>query len=216
MVVGLAAIVVAVVAAWSFTGVEHTATGSRQETIAIDVDFSKFRQIMVRKNATKAIVEHSGLRLLEDRIVGVELDTSADKRPLLNALRGQTQSELSATRQFVVELKHPELQADQLTLTQSADIQPQAMLIRTASDDPAGNLENYATSLQASPSGAGTEVSLSVDLQVKVRVARIFTSVADRRVQQAADQAVAEQAAAIQEFVSKYAQQLIVLPEFGQ
>ncbi len=199
--------------AWQLSFVSHSSPGTSQRTFEVPVDFSKFRQIMVRKQATAAIVSHGGMQLLEEKLQGINVDTSGDGRPILNALRGHSQAELAATKQLLVSLDDPSLEADQLSLTQRADIRANSMLVRSAANQPAGNLEDYSTTLAAQPAKGATQVTVSVDMRVLVKVPKLFVGRADARVQQAAEQATSEQQAAIEQFINQHAGDLIVLPE---
>ncbi len=48
--------------------------------------YPRVRAVLVRKDATRAILEHKGMRLLDEQIRAVQVDTSQDARPLLNAI----------------------------------------------------------------------------------------------------------------------------------
>lgn len=168
---------------------------------------------MVRKNATAAIVGHSGMKLLSENVQNVELDTSRDDRPLLNAIRGKSKSEVSATKTITVGLDDPTLEATELVLNQVADIQTSQIDVVTKSKKPVGRLENYATTLKAVPDAQATLVTVTVDMSVRVRVPILFVSQADARVQQAADDAIAGQSAAIQQFIGENADQRLILPD---
>jgi hypothetical protein len=56
---------------------------------------------------------------------------------------------------------------------------------------------------------------LTVDMNVRVKVPKLFVSRADERVQQAADEAIAGQAQAMQQFVAQHADKRLILPELG-
>lgn len=105
------------------------------------------------------------------------------------------------------------LQADRLVLRQQADIQPDEFHVVTRSKEPAGNLEDYETTLMARPDGEKTRVDLLVAMKVHVRLPRAFTHRADVGVQQAADLAIAEQATSLTTFVDQLARELLILPE---
>ncbi len=199
--------------AWGFWPVEHKSTASSQQQFTLEVDFDKFRQIMVRKNATKAISAHSGMKLLDEQVGDFELEIPEQKRPLLNALLGQSRAKLSAQKQITVSLNDPYLDADHITLTQLADVQPDSMSVRTASTEPAGNLTKYTTELSASRLNAATTVTISIDQTVQLHVPRLFTSRADRQVQQAADKAIEEQHQAIRDFIAEHVNERIIMPD---
>ena len=59
----VAAIVVGAIIAWNASVIEHVAIGKQSKVFSVDCEFDRFRQIMVRKNATAAIVGHSGMAL---------------------------------------------------------------------------------------------------------------------------------------------------------
>ncbi|EMI17406.1 signal peptide protein [Rhodopirellula maiorica SM1] len=204
---------VALLLGWQLRSIEHLATGQQQRSFVVDCDFDKFRQIMVRKNATAAIVEHTGMRLIGERIEGVVMDTSQDDRPLLNAIRGVTKTEVSAVKELMVQLENPMLEASELVLTQNADIHPDHIDVTTVSKGPAGRLKHYQTTLDAKPDPEGTRVALTVALDVLVNVPSLFKYRADAGVQQAADDAINGQAAAIEAFIGKHAGESFILPE---
>ena len=155
------------------------------------------------------------MKLLSENVQAVEIDVTNDERPLLNALRGHSKAELSATKKFNVQLDDPNLNANQLTLQQTSEVKPDAMHVRTESVAAAGNLESYATTLDAKPDGLGTKVTLTIDQSVRVQVPMLFISTADKRVQQAAETALRNQADAIEQFVMKHADGRIILPDLA-
>ncbi|TWT98481.1 hypothetical protein [Stieleria varia] len=213
-IVAVLVILGAVVAWVLLKPIDHLASGKKDDTIIIDCDFDKFRQIMVRKNATAAILGQSGMRLISDRLQDVQVDLSKDDRPILNAIRGRSKSDVNAIKHLTVSLNDPTLHADELQLRQVAEIEPGLMYVRTSSLREAGRLLNYETTLTAKPSGEKTEVQLSVELTVNTSVPKLFVSHAEREVQRAADDAVAGQAKSIRDFVTQYADQRLILPEF--
>ncbi len=202
-------------AAWSLGSVTHLATGQHQESFTIEVDFDKFRQIMVRKNATAAIVGRSGMTLKDERIDDFQVDTSGDERPLLNAIRGKSKSEVDAVKQLTARLEDPAIDADELILRQHAVIETGSMIVETRSKSPAGNLEDYQTKLQAKPDGDRTAVILNVALKVRVDVPKMFVGRANEEVQQSAEDAVRQQAESIRAFVAQHADKRLILPELG-
>ncbi len=203
------------VLAWQMTSVSHAARGYSERSFVIDADFDKFRKIMVRKDATAAIVANSGMELIEEQLQGLSLDTANDEHPILNALRGKSKSDLVATKQLVVSLEDPALEADRLSLTQQAAIEPHQMRVHTKANQPAGNLEDYTATLTAEPEGGKTKVIVTVEQTVRVKVPKMFVSHADGRVQEAADESTRQQQQSITEFVAQYADQTFVLPELG-
>lgn len=209
-------LVLAALIAWQFRSIEHLATGQQQRSFVIDCDFAKFRQIMVRKNATAAIVGHTGMRLIGEQVEGVMLDTSQDDRPLLNAIRGVSKTEVAAVKELTVQLEDPTLEANELVLEQNADIQPDHIDVITASKRAAGRLKHYQTTLDAKPDPEGTRVVLTVELDVLVKVPSLFKHRADAGVQQAADDAINGQAAAIEAFIARHADELLILPELNR
>ncbi len=211
----LAALGIGAVGAWQLSAVSLAAKGTSARSFVVDADFDKFRKIMVRKNATAAIIAHSGMELIVEHMQEVAIDASADRRPILNALKGKSQADLTATKQIVVSLDDPALDADQLSLTQQASIQPDRLHVRTVANQAAGNLEAYETTLIAEPQADKTKVTLTIEQVVRVNVPKLFLSRAESRVQEAADEATGEQERAITQFVAKYANQAIVLPELG-
>ncbi len=200
---------------WSLSAVDHLATTKRAKTFTVDCEYGKFRQIMVRKNATAAIVGQSKMKLLEERIQDIEIDTSNDDRPLLNALRGRSESNVAAVKEITVSLDDPSLNAEKLVLRQQADIEPERMHVVTSSKEAAGNLKRYSTTLEARPKGDSTEVTLTVEMDIVVRVPKLFVSRADSGVQKAAEEAINEQASSIKALIAEHADERLILPELG-
>lgn len=132
--------------AWLLSPVNHLASGQRSASFFVDCEFDKFRQIMVRKNATAVIVEQTGMKLLSERLDDVQLDVGEGDRPLLDAIRGRWNSDMTAIKEIVVELTDPALNAKELILRQQANVQSGSMDVITKSKSPAGNLRSYATS----------------------------------------------------------------------
>ncbi len=193
--------------------VDHTSEGSSRRQFTIQVDFDTFRQIMVRKNATEAIVSHSGMKLLDERVDDISIDLPKQHRPILKAILGKAKANVSASKQITVSVDDTEIGVDQLTLKQFAEIQPEMMDVRTETVDPAGNLKAYTTRLRASKDEGRTKVELAIDQTIAVKVPRFFVSVADRRVQEAADKSTEEQEQAIRNFIGKFDEELVVLPQ---
>jgi len=208
--------VIAIAAVVSFLTVDHIASATQSRTLRINCEFDKFRQIMVRKNATAAIIGQSGMTLVDERIDHVKLDTTKDDRPLLNAILGHSKTELDAVKEITVHLDDPSLNADRLVLRQIAEVGPEAMNVQTRSKEAAGNLEEYQTTLQARPKDGATELTLRVSMRVRVQVPKIFIGRADAKVQEAADNAVNTQANAIQAFINEHADERLILPKLSR
>lgn len=214
LVIGIVAAIIAVaIVIWKASVVEHLSSGVSKQTFTVDCEFDRFRQIMVRKNATAAIVGHSGMTLLSEKVQDIELDTSRDDRPLLNAIRGKSKSEVTAIKIITVGLDDPTLEASKLVLRQVANIHTSEIDVTTQATGPAGRLEQYSTTLNAQPDSQGTQVTISVEMRVRVKVPMLFVSRADVRVQQAADAAINGQTAAIKQFIIENADQRIILPD---
>ncbi len=210
-----AVIVIGAVITWKSSVIEHVATGMQLQSFTVDCEFERFRQIMVRKNATAAIVAHSGMKLLDESVQDIAVDTSVDDRPLLNAIRGKSKSDLSAKKLLTVQLDDPTLEASKLALRQVAEIRVGKIDVKTSSMGPAGRLESYSTSLHAQPQQQSTNVTVSVEMKVRVAVPKLLVSRADKQVQQAADDAIDEQVKAITHFIAQHADERLILPELG-
>lgn len=209
----LGTLLVVGVVGWGLWAVEYTASGSSHREFTLNVDFVKFRQIMVRKNATQAIVAHSGMKLIEERVNDLSVEVPRQKRPILKALLGNANADLAASKQITVSLEDPQLNAKQLTLNQLVDIHPDYMEVHSESSEPAGNLKYYATRLRASDYEGGTKVELTIDQKVDVKVPKLFIAEADRKVQQAADESTTQQEQAIRAFITQFQDEVIVIPE---
>ncbi|QEF98025.1 hypothetical protein Mal15_20720 [Stieleria maiorica] len=197
--------------------VDHVSEASATTTFELEIPFNRFKQIMVRKNATRAIVAHGGMELVSQSIQGLNVDMSKEDRPILNALRGRSKTELDATRMLTVRFTNPDIDAQELTLRQQADIDSDRMHVETKSVAEQGEIKDYQTTLTAEPAeGDATRVTLQTAMKIQVDVAKLFVSVADTRVNASAESAVNQQKAALTEFVLQHADQAIVLPDlFG-
>lgn len=201
---------IAVAASWR---VEHVALGTASNEFTLECDFDKFRQIMVRKDATGAVVDHAGMRVIQQKVLDIDVDARADDRPLLNAIRGRSRSTLSAEKMLVVQFNDPEIEAGELELRQLADIRPTRIHVQTQSRRPAGQVDRYVTELTAIPAGANTQVNLSTQMQIRLQIPFLFKSHADRRVQQSCERGLAQQAAALEIFIQRHADERVIVPE---
>lgn len=198
---------------WGMTRVQHSAKGNAEQTFTVDVSYEKFRKIMVRKQATAAIVEHNAMELIHEDLDSVGIDLSQDEHPILNALTGNSQADLSASKEIQVQVNDPYLDADRLTLNQQAQVGPTSMHVRTTAT-PTDNLKEYVTRLSGVPTEEGTEVRVSVDMRYEAKVPKFFRQSMDKRVQDAAEAAVNDQVDAIKQFISEHASAPVVLPDF--
>ena len=184
-------------AAWGFSGGMCTVTAHADREFHLNEDMDTFRQILVRSNSTEAILNHSGMKLLEESTEAVDIDLSKDAKPLRNFLRGKSKANVTATKHLKVQLNDPELAATELVLRQDCHIEPENIQIVTTSDRPAGELKMYSTSLDAIRNEKGTDVKLTIDMTVEVKVSYLFRSQARYRVQQAAIKSLEEQEVAL-------------------
>ena len=136
---------------WALFPAIHISKGSSQRTFEVEVDFDTFRKILVRKNATKAIVNHAGMQLADQQIDNLSIELPQQDRPILRALLGKANANLSATKEIVVILSDPNVDAKELVLTQHADISPEFMVVQTKSTKPAGNLKSFESRLRKCP-----------------------------------------------------------------
>lgn len=199
------------VAAWGLSGSEHSLRGVAERSFTMDIEFDKFRQILVRTDATATILEHGGMKLVDEKTDAVKIDLSNDSRPLRNALRGKSKANVSAFKRLTVQLNDPQVNATELLLSQDCQIHPDSIQILTTSDQPAGELKVYNTTLDAVKASHGTEVRLSMDMTVDVVVSRIFLSQAEARVKQAAEKSMEEQESAIRSLVSGFEGKTLIL-----
>lgn len=172
-----------------------------ERTFELRVDMDSFRKILVRNNATEAILNHGGMKLLNESTESLDIDLKNDARPLRNFLRGKSKANVSAIKHLKVQLNDPQINSSELFLTQECLIQPEIIHIVTTADAPSGNLTDYSTSLEAVKGASGTIVSLNIEMTVDVKVARIFQSQATVRVEQAANKTLEEQEEALRSLV---------------
>lgn len=193
--------------------VDYVATASASRAFELDCDFAKFRQIMIRKSATKAIVNHGGMTLLSEEILRVKVDTSKDDRPILNAIRGESKTDLQATKMLTVKLNDAGVDVDRLKLRQEVAVEADGMAVRTAAVGPQQAVLDYVTTLSATPKSDTTHVELRTEMKIQVRVPRLFTHRADMGVADAAAAGLRDQQAAITELVAKHANDVLILPD---
>lgn len=198
---------------WGMWPVNHSASGLSQRDFTMDIDFDKFRKIMVRKNATEAIVAHSGMKLLKEKVDELSIDIPKQKRPILNAVLGRSKADISASKQITVSLENPDIDAKEMILNQHVQIESELMDVTSDASEPAGNLTAYSTRLRATKCDAGTKVELTINQSVDVSVPKFFVTEADRKVQQAAENSTAEQEKAIRSFINLYQNDAIILPD---
>ena len=211
--IGLAAIVlIGVCAAWQFSSIHFMALGKSEREFMVDIDYDRFRQIMVRTNVADEMISASGLKLENQQIENLVVNTSKDDRPLIHALLGKSKTELEAEKHLVVAVKNSEIDLDSLALTQNAEIGNDLLNVRTFADKSTGKLEAYETTLNARREAKGTLVKLSIQMKVKTLVPRLFQGAATRRVQTAADKATQEQEVALRSIVAEHASERMIAP----
>ena len=209
---GLACIGGIGIVAWGLSRSEHSLRGVAERSFTMDIEFDKFRQILVRTDATAAILEHGGMKLVDEKTDAIDIDLSNDSRPLRNALRGKSKANVSAIKRLTVQLNDPHVKATELLLSQDCQIHTDSIQILTTSDQPAGELKVYNTTLDAVKASHGTEVRLSMDMTVDVVISRFFLSQAEARVKQAAEKSMEEQERAIRSMVSRFDEKTLILP----
>ena len=139
------------------------------------------------------------------------VDTTKDRRPVINALLGRSKTELEATKHLTVSVKNAEVNLDTLELTQHAEVGNDLISVRTVADKPTGKLESYETSLKAKRVVKGTEVVVAVQLKVNTTLPRLFQSTARERVQAAADKTTKEQEATLRNVIVKHSKELTLV-----
>ncbi|MGB7329312.1 MAG: hypothetical protein WBD31_30805 [Rubripirellula sp.] len=200
------------IVAWQFRPVPHRATGSGDRDFVIECDFDRFRQMMVRLNATEAIVNHGGMELISESVDRLNLDMSKDDRPLLNAIRGTSKSELDAVKTIKVRINNPHIESTELTLRQQANVSENRIDVTTEAIGEQGSIKAYVTSLVATASGDNTDIHLDLRMEIEVSVPKIFHGQADHEVTQAAAETLAQQQEAITQFVIENSGKRIILP----
>lgn len=213
IVVVLSLFIAGGVAAWQLMPISHVSQAAETLEFELDCGFDKSRQIMVRKNATRAIVDHGGMELLSESVQAVEIDSSKDARPLLNAIRGTSRVEVDAVKTLTVRLNEPGIQAEELTLRQISTVQPDRLFVETSSAGPQAEVKKYLTTLTASAKGSVTRIELSIDMAIEVRVPKLFVARANAQVRDAAKSALHNQRQAISELVMKHRDERLILPD---
>lgn len=202
---GLASLVsVAGLGVWSMTPCEFRGTASADHAIQLDVPYDEFRTAMVRNNATKSIVEHGGMSILQEDTVNVNVDLSKDDRPLLNAILRRSKACLSSNKRLTVSLKNESIDADHLVLSQHAKITPECMDVDTVSDAAAGELRSYRTCLHVEPGPDDrTVIRVAVHIELAKQLSKLFHGEAQQQLEKAAEKSAADQCVALQSFAEQ-------------
>lgn len=212
----VAIISLAAVALWlAFRPVHRSVEVSEQIAFRIPDAYSRVRAVLVRKDATRAILEHAGMRLIDQQIRGVQVDASQDRRPLLHAVLGNSQSELNAEKLITVEVTDPYASTDRLELLQTAVIEPEQLRVDTRSTGRRGNLTHYETSLHANSDGVDTAMTLTLAMGLQIEVPWVFSWRVPADAQLSAQQQLQGQRDAILSLMAKSANEAIILPELG-
>ncbi len=201
LVVGLtSAMGLAGVGVWQIVPCEFQGSSQAEWSEEIDVPYDEFRTMMVRNNATQAIVERGGMRVIDEEVINLQVDLSRDKRPLLNAILRRSKSSLTATKRLTVSVNNSDIQADRLVLMQNAEITPEKLDVNSFSEGPAGDLKSYRTSLHAEPKGDITLLRVTVDMQLCKSLGKLFHGEAQSQLDAATHQTVQQQVEALQQF----------------
>ncbi len=193
--------------------VDRTIAVSHSLEFKVPETFARVRAVLVRKDATKAILEHRGMRLLNVQLRSAQLDTSQDDRPLINALLGQSQSELNAEKLVTVEVTDSHAGTAELQLLQIAEAGPEKLDVVTQATHPQGNIQRYETHLLATPTGTQTSMSLDLVMEIRIRVPWLFTWRAQSEADWSAEQQLQEQRVSLTQLIAESADEAIVLPE---
>ncbi len=210
--IGGAVLIVGLCLAWILQPVAYLASAAQKREFDLQVSYDKFRTIMVRKNATKAIVTHGGMKLISDGVDGVKLDLSKDDRPILNAILGKSKAEVDATKMLTVQIKNDHIDTEQLTLRSHAQINGDRFHVESKSIGEQGQIKNYVTTISAAPQGNATHITLTLDMTIQINLPKMFSGQADKGVAKSAEQSLTEQQAAITDFIIKHADSKIVFP----
>lgn len=212
---GVVAVIAVALLVWLFQPISHQSNASQTLEFELQVKYDKFRQIMVRKNATEAIVSHGGMKIVSEGVEDLQLDLSGDDRPILNAILGKSKAEVDATKLLTVEINNDQVDTEQLTLRSRALVDSERLQVESKSVGEQGQVKNYVTSITATPQGDATLVQLALEMAIEVNVPSMFTGVADKKVNEAAGAALEQQKEAITAFVIEHADKRIVFPQLN-
>jgi hypothetical protein len=188
-------------AVWPMLHVIHIASGSAERSFTLPLEFNEFKQIMMKPNANQAIVACSGMTLLEEKVLDLDIDMSRDRRPVLNALLGRSKSEVRAKKLLILKLDDPKLDVQQLSLTQHAHVKAGNLNVRTEAE-PTGKIAAYISTLEARKDGEHTVVAVTIDQSVRVRLPFFMINTATQQVQEAADTAAKDLEQSIKNFLA--------------
>ncbi len=206
LVAGLAsAMSLAGVGFWQIAPCEFEGSASAEHTAQIAIPYSEFRTMVVRNNATESIVAHGGMELVDEEVLDMDIDLSRDKRPLLNAILRRSQSCVTASKRLTVAVNIEDIQAENLYLHQDAKITPECLDVTTVSEEAAGDLKHYRTTLHAEPIGDATIITISVELKLCKELGKLFHPEAQQRLEDAAQETAIQQHEALVQFANENA-----------
>lgn len=202
LVVGVtSAMGLAGVGVWQIAPCEFKGASTAEHSDEINVPYDEFRTMMVRNNATQAIVEHGGMQVIDEEVLKLQVDLSRDKRPLLNAILRKSKAKVTASKRVTVSVNNSDIQADRLVLMQNAEITPEQLDVTSFSEGPAGDLKSYRTSLHAEPNGDTTLVRVTIDMHLCKDLGKLFHNEAQSQLDAAAHTTAYQQCEALQQFV---------------
>ena len=191
----LAIILLIVLAIWAFSPAHYALATHSQLQFPVQISFPQLKQALSSADAIPAMVEFSGLQLLDQRLEERETNASEDPQSVLSTLMGRPPADVRLERQLLARVLVPEFGTEQVSLMQTIRIDDDVVEVTTTANLPSGNLENYRHHLlvQRPIAANSPQVTLSLDVTPRVEVARALRWIVERRLQQLIDQALETQ-----------------------
>jgi hypothetical protein len=189
---------------WNVVPCECRAISKYEDSRVIDIAYQDFRTLIVRNDATKAIVERDGFMLVDQEILELKIDFGDDKRPILNALFGKSKSNVKASKRLIVGLNDANAGADKLVILQNSRITPQEVSVESNSEYRCGDILKYVATLNARPVDAATSVRVAIEIEISKPLSPFLHSIAQTRLDRQVKESVDKQVIAINEFVQEH------------
>jgi hypothetical protein len=125
---------------WNAVPCECLAVSQSEDACIINIPYQEFRTLIVRNDATKAILERDGFVLVDEETLELKIDFGDDKRPILNAIFGKSRSNVKALKRLVVGINDLYVGAVKLVILQNSKITPQEVCVESNSENRCGDI----------------------------------------------------------------------------
>jgi hypothetical protein len=188
------------------TDVDVTSSATHQFTIKQRMP--RVRKILVRTNAIKKIVAMADAELLDQEWLQLQFEID---RPIL-----RRDWHVDGEGELVVQLNNSYLGQHDLTLKQAVDIKRDRLNARNTLQDTTGAVQDYQSELTLTPDESEmARFDCTMRIRVKTTANWLIKSIVESQIKEAAGNALQQQEEAIRQVVEDHADELIVVPGFG-